>query len=292
MNAAELIIGGINELGTTITFHYNAKDDIAEELTNMIMADNGHEQAKQVKANRRTALDETVKLSQKKIRVVRDLLKLVFGYEFSELWTLLGFKNGLGMPTDIEEIKAILKAMALYFTNNPTQEMATLGATAAQVQAILDALLAAQQAFVSQDTTVKELMDSRDAKFEIVRKRIGAVYRELGNHLDPLDRRWSRFGFNMPGADETPEQVTGVKVTLIGPTAAAVKWDASVRASFYRVSIKVHGTEGDYISVGTPGDLDFTIENLPANTAVDIVVTAVNNGGESPVSEVITITTH
>jgi hypothetical protein len=39
-------------------------------------------------------------------------------------------------------------------------------------------------------------------------------------------------------------------------------------------------------------DLDFTIENLPTGAAIDIVVTAVNYGGESPVSEVITITTH
>ncbi len=43
----------------------------------------------------------------------------------------------------------------------------------------------------------------------------------------------------------------------------------------------IHGADGDYTAVGSPADLDFTIEHLPANSAVDVVVTAVNNGGES-----------
>lgn len=291
-NAADLIIGGINELGATITFHYNAKDDIVEEITNMIMADGNHEQSKQVKATRRDALIEEINLAQKKIRIIRDLLKLTLGYEYSDLWTALGFKNTLGLPDNIEDIKAILQAMVSYFTNNPTQEVPALGATAALVQTMLDSIIAKQQAVVSQEGTVKELMDLRDAKFEVLRKRISNVYRELGNYLDPLDRRWLKFGFNIPGADQTPDQVTGVKVALIGPTAAAVKWEASVRAQYYRVWYRLHGTEGDYIAAGSPGDLDFTIEDLPTNSAIDIVVTAANTGGESSLSDVVTITTH
>jgi hypothetical protein len=291
-NAADLIIGGMNELGATITFHYNVKDEIVEEMTNMIMATGNHEQSKQVKATRRNAMLDALNLAQKKIRVVRDLLKLTLGYDYSDIWTALGFKTTLGLPDDLEEVKAILQAMVLHFANNPAHEVAALGATGAQVLTSLEALLAAQLAFVSQEATVKELMDLRDEKYEIVRKRIGSVYRELGNHLDPLDRRWSKFGFNAPGADETPEQVAGVKVTLIGATAAAVKWEASPRAQYYRVWFRIHGTEAEYVTVGSPADLDFTIENLPANTAVDIVVTAMNNGGESPISEAVTITTH
>ena len=60
----------------------------------------------------------------------------------------------------------------------------------------------------------------------------------------------------------------------------------------YRVWIKIHDAEVDYTAIGSPSDLDFTLENLPANSTVDIVVSAVNNGGESAVSDVITVTTH
>lgn len=75
-----------------------------------------------------------------------------------------------------------------------------------------------------------------------------------------------------------------MKVTLIGPTAVAVKWDPSTRAGYYWVWIRVHGPNTDYTVVGTPADLDFTIENLPSNSTIEVMVTAVNNGGESPVS--------
>jgi hypothetical protein len=75
-------------------------------------------------------------------------------------------------------------------------------------------------------------------------------------------------------------------------TAAAVKWNTAARAEYYRVWIKVHGSTEDYAAVGSPADLDFTNENLPASSTIDIVVSAVNNGGEFAVSEVITVTTH
>ena len=95
----------------------------------------------------------------------------------------------------------------------------------------------------------------------------------------------------MPGADETPDVPTNVSAVLVGPTAAALKWSASPRAEYYRVWMKIRNTEGDYTAVGSPADLDFTLENLPVNSTIDIVISAVNNGGESAVSEVKTIVT-
>jgi hypothetical protein len=80
--------------------------------------------------------------------------------------------------------------------------------------------------------------------------------------------------------------------TLIGPGTAALKWNAAARADYYRVWKRVNGTDTELLAVGSPADLGFTIENLPAASAIDIVITAVNSGGESPVSEVITINTH
>ena len=55
---------------------------------------------------------------------------------------------------------------------------------------------------------------------------------------------------------------------------------------------KVQGVDTEFILVGSPGDLDFTLENLPANSTIEIYVTAVNNGGEGVASEKITIVTH
>ena len=289
-DAADLILAGITEVGASVTLTFNTQANINTDLINQIMACGNYEQAKQVKATRRTALHEQLRIVTEFIRFTRDVFKRIWGTQYSDLFTALGFQGSLEMPDGIEEMKRMLWAMIAHLTANPTQEMAPL-ITAAHAQSLLDALKAAQNAVMAQDVVINTAMEVRDAKFEALKKRISGVYQELRMQLDPLDQRWENFGFNKPGADETPDQVTGVKVTLIGPTAAAVKWESSQRASYYRVWMKVHNTEGDYTAVGSPADLDFTIENLPANTALDIIVTAVNNGGESSVSDVITINT-
>ena len=97
---------------------------------------------------------------------------------------------------------------------------------------------------------------------------------------------------NKPGALETPDEVENVLATLIGPTAAALKWGPTPRAQYYHVFKKVVGVDTEFILVGSPADLDFTLEGLPANSTVEIYVTAVNNGGESAISETITLVTH
>ncbi|MDB6025456.1 MAG: hypothetical protein JWM68_1679 [Verrucomicrobiales bacterium] len=290
--AAQLIIGGIAELGAAVTLHYTSQADMNTELVNLIMACGDHEQGKQIKATRRQALIDSINEAQKLIRVVRDVVKMTFGNDYSALWTALGFKNNsLGVPDSPEDIQDMLDAIYSHLTNNPSLEMGTV-VTAARAKVLHDALVAAQVAVTSQEATIDALMEVRDEKYEILRKRISNVYQELRMQLTPLDTRWAKFGFVKPGADETPDLVTGVKVTLIGPTAAAVKWEASARAQYYRVWIRVLGVDAEYRAIGSPADLDFTIENLPAGATIDVIVTAVNNGGEGARSEAIRVVTH
>jgi hypothetical protein len=292
LNAGKLILAGITEVAAGVSLPHNPVGDINADLLNQIMACGNHEQAKQVKVTRRNTMLEKLEEATKFIRATRDMFKMLWGNEFSELFSALGFKNGsLAMPESLEDISGMLQAIKTHLTANPTQEVGTV-ITAARAQELLDALFAAQAAVVAQDVTISTLMNVRDEKFETLRKRISAVYQELRMQLDPLDERWGNFGFYKPGADETPDKVEGVQVTLIGATAAAVKWGASARAAYYRVWYRIHGTTGDYIAAGSPADLDFTIENLPVASAIDIVITAVNTGGESPLSEIMTITTH
>ncbi len=284
------IVAGIMEVGATVTLPHNPTADINTDLVNLITARNNHEQAKQIKMTRReefvAAMDEAKKL----IRGTREIYKLSWGNDYSERFTALGFQKNLVVPDDPETLQGMLQAIKAQLTTNPTQELPPMF-TATRAQTLFDAMVTAKNAVMSQEAEITSLMGIRDEKFDVLCKRISSVYQELRMQLAPLDPRWLKFGFNMPGADETPDQVTGVKVTLIGPTAAAVKWEGAARASYYRIWMKLHGSTTDYSSVGSPADLDFTIEDLPANSTVDIVVTAVNNGGESPVSDVITIAT-
>ncbi|MDB6029085.1 MAG: hypothetical protein JWM68_5308 [Verrucomicrobiales bacterium] len=291
INSAQLILAGIGEVGAGVILPFNPQADINTDLVNAIMARGDHEQAKQVKSTRRNVLVDLLNEVTAFIRATRDMFKIRWGNDYSELFTALGFQGSLQMPDSLEDFIGMLLAIKAQLTAHPTQEVGTV-ITAARAQALLDALMAAQAAIVSQEGEIESKIVIRDEKFDILKKRLSGVYQELRMQLAPLDSRWMKFGLNMPGADETPEQVTGLKVTLIGPTAAATKWEASVRAGYYRVYIRVIGVDADYRAIGSPADLDFTIENLPANATVDVVVTAVNNGGEGARSEVIRIVTH
>ncbi len=291
-NMGTNIIGGLTQFEEVLGIVHVPKIKMETDLLALITSNTVFQNGRLLLNDRREELRNATRLGRELIMITRDMFKPRFGAEFSINWIVLGFKMDLKTPDAPEDVKVFLRAIHAYLTANPAFEMAALGITAANAQAKLDALNAAEIAFNLQDSAQGGLRDNRDASLETLYGTVRALIGELNLKLGSLDPRWKAFGLNIPGADETPEAPLNVKATLIGPTAAAVKWDASPRAQYYRVWMKVHGSAGDYVAVGSPADLDFTIENLPMNSMVDIVVSAVNTGGESSVSEVITITTH
>src|SRR3954452_21633247 len=90
LDIAQMINLGITELAATVHLPRNPQAELVEELTNTIMACGNLEQGKQVKVTRRNALVDAINEAQKTVRVVRDYIKLIFGNEYSDLWTALG----------------------------------------------------------------------------------------------------------------------------------------------------------------------------------------------------------
>jgi fibronectin type 3 domain-containing protein len=82
-----------------------------------------------------------------------------------------------------------------------------------------------------------------------------------------------------------------VVAVLVGPTAVSVKWDRAARAGHYRVWKRELGVDEQFVAVRSTGDRDITIEGLPHNATIEIAVSAVNNGGESARSAVVTLVT-
>ncbi len=287
-----VLVGAATQLGVALGLHHNDKDKINADLTELIMAVGNHEQAKADLYDRRTALKIAAKDAQTHLRKGRDVLKPVFGYTYSDVWTIMGYNDSLEVTDRPEDQQAMLQAQRTYYTNHPTFEVPLLNLTAAYTDTVIQTLTAAQQAVSSQEGAVEAAMNVRDEKAKQMRRRVSSLFSELTELLEPMDARWLNFGFNLPGAEQTPETPLNFKATLIGPTAVALKWDAAERASYYRVWKKVSGVDEDYVPVGTPGDLDFTIEDLPANSTVEIQVSAVNTGGESSRSASVTVVMH
>jgi hypothetical protein len=202
------------------------------------------------------------------------------------------FVGSLRIPRTVDGLKTLLQVLEAYLVANPGLEVKELNLTAIHANVLGTALLEAEIAVCAQRTTMQTLLQERDASYEAFSRQLRGLNKELDQLLDPLDPRWQRFGFNLPGASETPDVPENVSVVLIGANAAAVKWEAAARADYYRVWVQVNGVDLEPRTVGSPADLDFTIEALPVNATIEIAVSAVNNGGESGRSTVATVTTH
>lgn len=280
------------ELQLTVPLLQNPEPKIRLDIAALVAAINLYEQAKSGASARRVTMHEMADLALERLTLARDVFKPILGSQFGPAWQGLGMPDSLSFPRSADELQPIIGLYKTFLVNNPERENEDLLITATAFDTLYTNLDAARNAVTAQDLVVDSTKIVRDEKAALLRKRMRSLVDELNMLLGPLDPRWKRYGFNMPGALETPDVPTDLTVILIGPNAAAMKWSASPRADYYRVWQKVHGSPEDPVPVGSPADLDFTIENLPANTALEISVSAVNNGGESALSPSFTITTH
>ncbi|MDB6024192.1 MAG: hypothetical protein JWM68_415 [Verrucomicrobiales bacterium] len=291
-NLGAEVIGGLNLLETDLHIVHIPKLKVEVDLLALLTGNDAFQSGRLLLSARRETVRTLAKQGCELIKVTRDTLKPRFGAQFSNVWEILGFNDSLEAPIAPEEVKPMVRAIQVYMAANPTLEVPALGITAAAAGTLYEALNQAIIAVNTQDSALGVLRDTREGAMDMLATTVRSLVDELGLKLAPLDPRWKAFGLNMPGADETPDGVEGLKAMLIGPTAAALKWEAAPRAEYYRVWIRVLGVDAEYRAVGSPADIDFTIENLPTNATIDIVVSAVNNGGEGARSEAVRIVTH
>ena len=292
INQGGVLVGAATELGATLGLHHNDKDAIQFDLSNLITSVNVYEGSKEELATRRGTLKDVAHEVTLHLRKSRDNLKPILGYTYSNDWMLLGYNDTMRSPTRPQDQAAFLEALRAYYASHAANEVPTLNLTAAATGTLLTTLTTAQTAVAAQLGTVQSAKVVRDEKRKLMSARVTALRKELSHLMGPTDPRWLNFGFGIPATVQKPEQVTGVVVTILGPSVAAMKWDKSSRASHYRVWKQVIGVDEEPVAVGSPGDIDFNLEGLPQAATVDIYVSAVNEAGEGPKSAKVTIVTH
>ncbi|MFN7140245.1 MAG: fibronectin type III domain-containing protein [Limisphaerales bacterium] len=282
-------IAGGTELGAAGP-KYNTPVSIETTRTAAVTERNTYETARTVLDTKQAEVLVALKAAIIYIAYARDLLMRHLGSKYSEAWDAAGFRRSLRVPRSIKDVKVALEALNGYFTANASRQNTELNITAAHALTLFNNLCTAENAMNLQKSAVGTAKKLRDIKFKALKAQLTRLFKELGEILDPLDSRWVLFGFNKPGAKETPPAPTGVTAVLIGATAVSVKWQAAARADHYRVWVRVEGEE-NFDPMGSPADLDQTLEGLSANTNFEIAVSAVNNGGESAKSKVAKVTT-
>ena len=220
-----------------------------------------------------------------------DILKPVFGRSYSGGWDETGFKGSLASPMKPELLMILADNLARFFAAHPELEFSTREVTAASAAALSERLKNAIFAVNSQDTRTQQLKAERDRKLAALRKCMRSMVDELNILLEPLDPRWKTFGFNMPGAKQTPDAPEKIEVKIIDNQRAEISWPAPARAEYYRVWMKVKDIDAEPMVIGSPTDTDFMLEELPPKSTVEIFLSAVNSGGESELSAPVTIVT-
>lgn len=288
---ATKIMGALQQFAVSIGLLHVSKAIFEAAVNELLAARDAHESAKVVLATRRAALKVLMVSAQEFITGAREVMKRQFGKRYTQAWDAAGFRNSLRVPRKADELQAMVQSWKTFFTNNAALEVEVLDLSAAYADTLLTNIIAAQTAINLQESAVNNLINIRNDKAEKLQHLVKTLFAELTVKLDPVAAEWLAFGFNKPGLKQTPAAPTGLAATLVSANVVSVKWNRSVRAEYYRVWLKVSGVDTEMVSVATPADRNFTIESLPPNAMVEIAVSAINNGGESAKSEIVTVQT-
>ena len=266
-------------------------DSMTQALTDLTTADNSYESAKADQATAQAAFDAALAGSRVHVTTVRDLFKRRFGTKYSQAWNQLGFNGGLVVPSGVRGLLDKLSSTAGYLTDHADHGNADLNVTAA-VTNTLHAELSAKRTGVDVKKSARATAyKTRTQKAEKARRLLRGLIEDLKQAIDPLDERWVEFGLNRPGAKQIPAVPENVTAVLQGNNTVALHWGATPRAEYFRVWKKVNGVDEELLVVGTRAELDFALAGLPSNSTILFGISAVNNGGESAVSELVTVVT-
>ncbi|HEY0550956.1 MAG TPA: fibronectin type III domain-containing protein, partial [Verrucomicrobiae bacterium] len=224
------------------------------------------------------------------ITVCRDVLKPRLGKRWSPAWAVTGFTTRLQIPSSSADLLPLLESLETYFTANPTHEVADLGATAAAAHTLHEQLSAARTTANACDADVALKKAERDAELKKLRNCGRGLLAELKTLIAGDDGRWRAFGFNPPSAVGLPEVPEGLEV--IGSMAQHLfaTWESAPLADRYRLYRQIVGVDADFVLVKTVTETESDLNTFTSGQVVRVRVTAVNDAGESLMSEIVEVT--
>ena len=239
----------------------------------------------------RSAYVSVMKTARNLALTARDALKPHLGREYSAFWIEAGFVNNLAVPRNAAELFSVVQGIGSYLASHPDHEVAITNVTAARFTALASEMIACRAALDAAEGNFVATAQERDAKAKLVRTELSLLLAKLHRMFDPFAAMWEAVGFKRPGFKSVPEVPTEVVAEPISPTSVVVKGKPSARAERYRLWKKVEGVDAEFVEVATRVGLDFFLEGLPPGATIQLAVSAVNSGGESQLSQTVSIVT-
>jgi hypothetical protein len=292
-NLALLAVAGLEGHGGTVSLFHNTKERLAADLYSVIGDPDGAATPgrqpildAQLRAMRATqdALDAARKPARDFCHMGVGILKPLLGHRWNGDWLVAGFTaRSLSVP---RVPLSLLVEFRAYLEANPHMESASIGFTAAQAQAHVDAVVAATQARDTARGARWTVKAARDVAFRALRKRLSNLRAELAQLLAPTDDRWYAFGFRRPADGRMPEPVQDVTAIEVARDVVRVEWSPSKRADGYRVTVLVSESDAPPLEDVIVADHSRIITGLPEGTPLIISVSARNRSGETRASQV------
>lgn len=280
---------GADDFGAVVNLGPNTGANIRLDISALNAAIAAHGLGKDELTSRRLIVEGLENECRLFLMAARDSMKPTLGYSHSAAWDTVGLVDSLYIPQRKSRQLPTLSAFQAYLLNHPALEDADKGVTAARAGELYTDLDDAIGEVNQQVTVVGNLIKARDDKAKKLRSRIRATIAAIAQDVDPMDMLWESFGLNRPGLKARPDKPEGLTATLIAPNTLSAKWNRTPRAEYYRVLRRIVGVDTEFVSAGNSSALNFLLEDLPANSMVEIMISAVNNGGESLFSEVLTV---
>ena len=288
----EEAIGGLDQFGAALNLSRVTKPIVTAKVGALRNKRDAYDTGTLTVKGSRSVLNLTVKSAVDYMQTSRDSLKRRLGKEHNLAWVPAGFPSGFSVSSNPAKLQERVYSMATFLAANPTFEVPDLDVTAVRGETLFNDLKAARNSVNLKVTELGDLRTARNSASKELDSALRQLVSELSLAISPLDERWTAFGLNKPGVLATPDVPQNITAVLIGNNAAAVKWNRAPRAEHYRVWMKVNGVDQELVATGSPNDTNFTIEGVPANATIEIAVSAVNNGGESAVSQIVSVVTH
>jgi len=291
LTAGEDLCDGMNQHAVAIGLKQNTFALARAELDAMIAAQNLFKAAEDVEPASRAALRVADSNGKGFIARVIKVLSITLGGEWSDAWVGTGLPdNRVAVPTTQDARFAALSGLKAYLTLHPEKEVTTaeIVVTAALAETLYQAISAARLGVNNAQTLTKTRYEAKLAAVAVFKERFRGTVSELDQILADDDPRWYDFGLSRPADPATPGVPSSVVVTALGGGRVLVQIDGARRANsfnYYRQlpadaePVKVTNTEGT----------QYTMEGLGAGALVQITVTGVNDAGEGPASEAVSV---
>ncbi|MFM2293863.1 MAG: hypothetical protein RLZZ350_276 [Verrucomicrobiota bacterium] len=287
---AQHIYEGLNAHGVAVGVLHNTAGNYQPNLDDAVDAESQFNAAQGAKPALAEAYAAADAAGAKFILDAKSVLEISFGRTYNAAWDGTGFPgNSLSVPTTQDARYSLLVSLLGFLSENSDYEVSTnkIVVTSARAAQLITALDATDLAVSNGDSLTTEKKQTRDAAEVVLRRRVRNTIAELGELLGDMDARWAWFGLNMPGAETTPEVVTGLAVTHGLSGELKFSYGGGARATRFRVWIKILTVDADFHAVLTVNVHTATVPSLPVGKTVQAYVTAANDAGESMPSNTV-----